>query len=433
MNTHTSPLPYAATIGLDWADKKHDLWIQFAQGGPPEHLILEQSAEAIHDWVALMRPRCHGQPVALAVETSSGAVISALRNYDFIVLFPINPSMLCSYRQAFCVSGAKDDRTDAMLLEEYLRHHHAKLRAQHPDTAPTRKICGLVEGRRDLVDQRTGLVNQTHSLVKTYYPLVEVLFEDFTTPLLAQFLLKWPDLASLKKAGAKAVRKFFAGHNCRSEERMEKRLQAVEQALALTSDAALIEPAALKVKALAGQLEVLHGAIEQIEAETQKAMDAHPEAELFRSFPAAGPVMAPRLLAAFGTDRERFSSAQELQQFYGIAPVKKQSGQSRTIHMRRRCPKFGRQTFHENAGHVVRKPGWAKECYEALRERKKGHHAAVRCVSFKLMRIYYACWKQRRPYQEAIYEKALEIHGSPLLARVRQASAEAASEKPKTS
>ena len=26
---------FAATIGLDWADKKHDLWIQAADGGKP--------------------------------------------------------------------------------------------------------------------------------------------------------------------------------------------------------------------------------------------------------------------------------------------------------------------------------------------------------------------------------------------------------------
>ncbi|MGH7175714.1 MAG: IS110 family transposase [Minisyncoccia bacterium] len=431
MNTHPSALPYAATIGLDWADKKHDLWIQSADGGKPEHRLLEQSPEAIHEWVARLRQRCQNRPVALAIETSRGAVISALLAYDFIVIYPINPSQLSSYRQAFFTSGAKDDKTDAMLLEEYLRHHHAKLRPLHPDTPLTRKISGLVEARRDLVDQRTRLVNQTHSLVKTYYPLVEVVFKDFTTPMLAQFLLQWPDLASLKKAGAKAIRSFLTKHNCRSDKLLEQRLQAVEKAVALTSDQALIEPAVIKVKALAGQLAVLHESIGQIEAATEKAMALHPEAALFRSFPGAGPVMAPRLLAAFGTDRDRFASAQELQQFYGIAPVKRQSGQSQTIHMRHRCPKFGRQTFHENAGHVVRNPGWAKECYEGQRERKKGHHTAVRCVSFKLTRIYFACWKERRPYDQATYEKALEIHGSPLIARVKKAAAEAAQEKAK--
>jgi len=244
--TQTIPAStFAATIGLDWADQRHNLWILTSTGGKPEHLILEQTPEAIHEWVAKMCARFPNQRIAIAVETSRGAIISALQAYAFIVLFPINPKMLCSYREAFCVSGAKDDRTDAMLLEEYVRFHFAKLRPLQPDTELTRKLGGLVENRRDLVDERTRLVNQLHSLLKTYYPLMEVLFDDLTTLLATQFLLKWPELASLKKAGAVALRKFFYGHNCRSAQTLEQRLQAVEKAQPLTIDPALIQPAVL--------------------------------------------------------------------------------------------------------------------------------------------------------------------------------------------
>ena len=412
-NTHP-PLLFAATIGLDWADKKHDLWIQPAAGGKPEHLVIDQTPEALHEWVAKVRARFANERIAIAIETSRGAVISALGAYDFIVLFPINPGMLCSYREAFCVSGAKDDRTDAMLLEEYLRFHRAKLRPLEPDTELTRKLAGLVENRRDLVDERTRLVNQLHSLLKTYYPLIHVLFDDLTSPMVVQFLLKWPDLASAKKAELAALRKFFYAHNSRSDKVMEQRLLDIGKARALTTDPALIEPAALKAQALAGMLKALHQSIDKLEKRIEQTTDAHPDAALFRSFPSAGPTMAPRLLVAFGTNRERFESAQEAQQFYGIAPVKKQSGNTKVIHMRHRCPKFARQTFHENASHVVRKEGWAKTCYEQQRARKKGHHAAVRSVAFKLMRIYFSCWKHKQSYDSNRYEKALQKHGSPL-------------------
>jgi transposase len=420
MTNPDTPLTFAATIGLDWADKKHDLWIQAAAGGKPEHLVIDQTPEALHEWVAKVRSRFGNARIAIAIETTRGAVISALAAYDFIVLFPINPSMLCSYRQAFCVSGAKDDRTDAMLLEEYVRLHGAKLRSLEPDTELTRKLAGLVENRRGLVDERTRLVNQLHSLLKTYYPLMEVLFEDMTTPLAAQFLLRWPDLASLKKADRATLRRFFYGHNSRSERAMEERLQAIAQAQPLTTDPALIEPAVLKAQALAGMLMVLHQSIDRIETSTQETTDAHPDAAIFRSFPSAGPAMAPRLLVAFGTHRDRFASAQEAQQFYGIAPVKIQSGQTKVIHMRHRCPKFARQTFHENASHAVRKEGWAKRFYEQQRARKKGHHAAVRSVAFKLMRIYFSCWKRQECYDASRYEKALQMHGSPLAKTLKE-------------
>jgi len=58
--------PFAATIGLDWADQKHDLWIQPAEGSKAEHLQLAQTPEALHEWVAKLRERFGGRPVAIA-------------------------------------------------------------------------------------------------------------------------------------------------------------------------------------------------------------------------------------------------------------------------------------------------------------------------------------------------------------------------------
>src|SRR6185369_16338868 len=120
------------------------------------------------------------------------------------------------------------------------------------------------------------------------YPLIHVLFDDLTSPIFVQFLLKWPDLASIKKAQVAALRKFFYAHNSRSDKVMEQRLQAIGQACPLTTDPALIEPAALKAAALAGMLKVLHQSIDKLEKKIEQTTDAHPDAALFRSFPSAG-------------------------------------------------------------------------------------------------------------------------------------------------
>src|SRR5919109_1959044 len=172
MNSTTD---FAATIGLDWADQKHDLWICPSGSSKTEHLLLDQTPEALHEWVAKLRERFGNQRVAISIETSRGPVISGLLAYDFIVIFPVNPKALKDYRAAFCVSGAKDDRTDSMLLEELVRLHRDKFKALEPDTELTRKLAGLVENRRHLVDERTRIVNQLHARLKTYYPLAEML------------------------------------------------------------------------------------------------------------------------------------------------------------------------------------------------------------------------------------------------------------------
>ena len=366
---------FAATLGLDWADQKHDLWIQPADGSKAQHLRLEQTPEAIHEWVAKLRERFGNRPVALAVETSRGPVISALMAYDFIVLFPVNPKALKDYRAAFSVSGAKNDRSDAQLLEQFVRLHRDKLLALEPDTELTRKLAGLVEDRRRLVDERTRLVNQLHSRLKTYYPLAQSLLDSLmNTPLAAEFLARWPDLSSLRRAEPKTLRAFFFKHHSRSAKTIEERLEAIKNAQALTTDPALIEPARLLVGALSQMLRGLHQAIAQFDQAIEQAMNQHPEAALFRSLPGAGPALSPRLLTAFGTNRARFGSAQEVAQFYGLAPVVMQSGTSKTTHMRRRCPKFGRQTFHENAACALRQEPWAHCYYEQQKKRHENKH-----------------------------------------------------------
>jgi transposase len=407
---------FAATVGWDWADKKHDLWLHPSDGSKSEHLNLAQTAEGVHEWVAKLRERFQAQPVAVCLETSRGPVISALLAYDFIVLFPVNPKALKNYRAAFSVSGAKDDRSDAMLLEEYVRLHRDKLRALEPDTVETRTLAGLVETRRQWVDERTRLVEQLHSVLKTYYPLAESLLgELMTKPMAADFLTRWPDLESLQKTDAASLRAFFFKHNSRSRKTIEERLEAVAKAKALTTDQAIILPARLRVSGLTAMLNPLHRWIAKLDQQIEKNMDQHPDAEIFRSLPGAGPCLAPRLLVAFGTNRDRFASATEVAQFYGVAPVTRQSGTTKTVHIRHRCPKFGRQSFHENAGCALREEPWAS-CFHRQYKHKHDdrHHQANRSLAFKLIRIYYACWKNRQPYDPERYVRALQKNGSPL-------------------
>lgn len=416
MQNLNTTMNFAATIGLDWADQKHDLWIHPSAGAKAQHLLLEHTPEALHEWVAQLRKHYDNRPVAIAVETSRGPVISALLAYDFIVIFPVNPKALKDYRAAFAVSGAKDDRTDAQLLEEFLRLHRDKLRALAPDTELTRKLGGLVENRRHLVDERTRLINQLHSTLKTYYPLAETLLKNqFNTPMAAEFLTRWPDLPRLQQATAKILRAFFYKHNCRSAKAIEARLASIAAAKALTTDEAILAPARLLVGALAALLRPLHQALTQMEQVIEQTMDQHPDAAIFRSFPGAGPALAPRLLVAFGTQRDRFQSAQEVAQFYGLAPVVIQSGNSKVTQIRRRCPKFGRQSFHENANCALRQETWARCYYDQQRQRHQDkHHQACRALAFKLIRIYFACWRDRKTYVTQTYERALQTHGSPL-------------------
>jgi transposase len=115
----------------------------------------------------------------------------------------------------------------------------------------------------------------------------------------------------------------------------------------LTEDAGIVEPLQLLVAALIAQLQVLLPSITTFDTKIEKLFESHPDAELFAALPGAGPHLAPRLLVAFGEERDRYQTAQDLLRYAGIAPVKESSGQKSWVHWRWSCPRFLRQTFVE--------------------------------------------------------------------------------------
>jgi transposase len=417
--------PVAAFLGIDWADQKHDIVLRAAASTASlEHRSIGAEPDALAEWVLEVRERFAGQGrILVCLEQSRGALIHFLMGYECFELYPINPKQLARYREAFRPSGAKDDPSDAELLCQLVSLHHGQLRPWHPDDGLTRKLALLCQKRRQAVDARTTLSNQLKSELKQYYPLaLAVLNNDLTTALAADFLLQWPNFESLKKASAHKVRKFFYGHHSRSEQKLQARLERIQAAEALTRDSAIIEAGTLTAQMLAQQLKALGPYIARYEKEIAQLFHHHPDSALFNNLPGAGPTLGPRLLAAFGTDRERFQSASEAVTFFGVAPVTEQSGKSRWIHFRWACPKFLRQSFHEFAGQSVRFCDWAALYYQQQRARGKGHHAAVRALAYKWIRILFRCWKTHQPYDPQLYLTALLQRGSPYTSPVKNSS-----------
>ena len=405
----------AAYIGVDWGDQRHAVQMQPATGGPVEPLTLEQRPHVLHGWVAQLRERCGGRPVGIAIEQRRGAVIHALMQYEFLVLYPVNPKALARYREAFHPSGAKDDPTDAALLLDLLRKHRDQLRPWHPDTVTARQLQLLGEHRRKLVNLRGGLTNRITSLLKQYFPQALDGVGTLDSRQACDFLQKWATLAAVQRARPTTVRRFYQQPNCRRAAVIDTRLDEMATAQPLTTDPAIVDTLRLAVQSYAAQLRPLLAAISAFDTQIAGVFAAHPDQALFASFPGAGAVCAPRLAAAFGTDRTRWAAATELQAHAGIAPVTERSGKALWVHHRLACPKFLKQTFHEYADQSIRFSVWARRYYDQQRGRGNTHHAALRSLAYKWMRILFRCWQDRTPYDDARYLDALRRHGSPLV------------------
>lgn len=406
---------YAALVGIDWADHKHDICLIDLACDKHEAAVLRHSPKSIDEWARSLQVRFAGRKIAVCLEQSRGPLIYALMKYDFLVLYPINPSTLSRYRQAFSPSGHKDDSTDAAYLAEVLLHHRQHLRAWQPDDEQTRTLRYLVEHRRRLVSDRTRSSNRLTSLLKCYFPQILDWFPSIRTSLVCDFLLRWPALDTLHKVRRETLSKFFHAHNSVRRATIEKRVEAIKQAVPLVTDRAVIASSVLMTCALAAQMKTTLEAIAEFDSEIAALCAVNQDFALMKSLPGAAQNYAARLTVALGTDRERWQSADELARFSGIAPVIERSGKSCRVRWRYFCPKFLRQSFHEYAGESVKHSFWARAYYDEQRGRGKSHQAAVRALAFKWIRIIYKCWQTRTAYDEVKYLEGLRKKGSSLL------------------
>lgn len=405
--------PFAAFVAVDWADEKHAFTLQAAGQKQKESGTLEQKPELIGAWVASLRERFGGRAIAVAVEQSRGPLIHALLSYDFVVVYPIHPTTVAKFREAFKFSGVKSDPLDTDQILQILTKHLDLLKALRPDTEATRRLARLVEDRRKAVGLRASHIQALKASLKEYFPqALEILSQNVTSRLAYDFLKKWPTFVDFQQARPNTLKRFFYGHNVRSPERIEKVLEVAQKSQALTTDPAIVESGVRLSQMHAEVIRTLNPLIEQYDRKIESVFHDHPEARLFTVVPGAGPALAPRLLVAFGTDRSRYETAGNLHSLSGIGPVTRSSGKTRVVYARCACPKFLRQTFHEFARLSVPQCQWARNYVEYYTGQGKKYHTIIRALAFKWIRILFRCWKDRTPYDDEKHMKTLAQRGS---------------------
>ena len=410
-----SQAAYAAYIGIDWSDRKHDICLYDCTTGETEESVIGSQPEAIQAWVGGLRKRFGDAMLAVCLEQKRGPLVYALCQYENLVLYPINPRTVANYRKAFQPSRAKSDPIDARILVELLQKHQDKLPTWQPASCQMRALRQWVESRRMLVGEKVRLTNRLTAALKNYYPQVLDWFENKDTEVFCAFLERYPTLKAAQTATAQELTQFFRSHHVIRRSAITRRInQIAASGIPLTEDPGIVEPMQWLVQTLIGQLKPLLVRLMELTLQIDRCFTALPDADWVAALPGAGEHLAPRLLAAFGEDRSRFENAGQMLCYFGIAPVKESSGKKNWTHWRWSCPIFLRQTFVEWANQSRHHCGWAQAYYRMQRAKGNSHPAAMRSLAFKWVRILFRCWKSREAYDEAKYVAALKRKKSPL-------------------
>ncbi|WP_345428992.1 IS110 family transposase, partial [Pseudonocardia xishanensis] len=402
-------------VGDDWAEDHHDVEIvddagrRLGRARLPEGMagmtrLHEMIAEHLDDAdVDGGTGMLAGGTVVVGIETDRGPWVAALVAAGYEV-FAINPLSAARYRERHSTSGAKSDPGDAHVLAEIVRLDRAHHRPVAGDSAQVEGLKMIARTHQSLVWDRTRHVQRLRQVLREYFPAA------LDAIAAGRLELADPDaLELLERAGdpdraARLSRSKIAAILNKARRRdVEARAELIQTALRAP---ALRQPAALEsaYTVVAGtQIRLLGGIIAQL-PELEEVLGAgfgrHPDAEIYTSQPGLGVILAARVLAEFGDDPHRYRDAKARRNYAGTSPITRASGRRTVVLARYARNKRLGDAVHQWAFCALTSSPGARAYYDSLRERKVGHHAALRQLGNRLVGILHGCLKTRTPYDE---------------------------------
>lgn len=395
-------------VGFDWASDHHDVVVVDRAGKIVRSFRFDDTAEG---WQSFRETLAPLQPLAVVVETRAGAVVERLLDSGLTV-FPISPKAAQRYRDRKAPSGTKNDQLDGWSMADALRSDGHAWRPMRPDDPATQELRLLCRDEVHLIELRTALVLQLRAALGEYFPAALRLFDEWTLHAAWSFVVRFPTPAAARDAGRTAWKQFFTEHGLSRGKLMQRRLATLDHAEALAGSPAVTAAKSRLAVTLARQLLLLDEQLGDHRRAIEERFEQHVDQAIFASLPAAGAKLAPRLLAEFGSDRERFDCVEALQCHGGSAPVSFQSGQIKRVRFRRACNRFLRAALHLWANLSRRESAWAEAYYQQKRKDGNSHACALRCLAQRWLKILWRMWQTRTPYDESLHLANQRAHGS---------------------
>ena len=387
-----------AYAGVDWASATHQVCVLDAGGKLLGERAFPHDGQGLAAMAAWIYATAAVEPpeIAVSIEVPHGPIVETLMERGFAV-HSINPKQLDRFRDRFSMSGAKDDRRDALVLADGLRTDRHCFRRLEPVDA---KVVELREWSRiaeDLQVERQRLVNRLRDQLWRYYPqMIDVtpdlgadwLFDLWAlapTPAKAKRLRETTVAKLLKRAQVKRISAAQALEILRRKP-VAVALGATEAAVAHICT--LIERLRLlnrQLKAAHRQLDLLCKAPgEENEANEPGQVHEQHDVTILRSLPGVGRIVLATVLAE-ASEPLRRRDYQRLRILSGIAPVTKRSGKQIVVVMRQACQVRLRTAVYHWARIAVMQDLHTRTRYAALRKRGQPHGQALRSVANRLL------------------------------------------------
>ncbi|TCN53525.1 transposase IS116/IS110/IS902 family protein [Rhodococcus sp. SMB37] len=388
------------TCGIDWAEAHHDVALADDTGQIVARERINTSARGFNELLALIAEN-GGTPehTPIAIETDKNLLVVALAEAGFTI-HPINPRAVARYRERHGQAGGKSDPGDAAVLANILRTDPEVHRVLPAVSEHGRAVKALARQHQEAIWALHQTISRLRSVLLEFYPAALQAFPNLKHRAALTVLTAAPT----PSAGRKLTRRRLESLLHRSGRRNDPGL--VEQILAELQAPALRQPPQVEaalgraVTGLLGIVASMHRAVDDLEKELGRVFDTHPQAQILRSAPGLGPILAARVLAEIGDDPLRFGSPAGLRAFAGTAPITRASGRSHYVKARKVRNKRLGDACHWWAFSMLTKSAGARAHYDKRRAAGDHHNAALRNLANKLLGRLWWCLQHGKPWDD---------------------------------
>ncbi|MBL7625842.1 IS110 family transposase [Frankia sp. CN6] len=390
-------------VGDDWAEDHHDVEVMDASGRRLAKARLPEGVTGMARLHALVGEHAGDEPddvqVLVGIETDRGPWVQALLAAGYTV-FAINPLQASHYRARHAVSGAKSDAADAHVLADMVRTDAHQLRPVAGDSAAVEAVKVVTRTHKTLIWERTRHTQRLRHALRDYFPAALVAFEDLDAADTLELLAKAPTPAAAARLTLSQISAALRRARRRDVATKAAAIQAALRAAHLGQPDVVAGAYAASVRALIAVLTVLNEQVKELQGQVAEHFGQHPAAEIVLSQPGLGQVLGARVLAEFGDDPDRYTTAKARKNYAGTSPITRASGKKRTVsarfvHNDRLIDALMTQAFSS----LQASPG-ARAYYDRQRERGANHNAALRQLANRLVGILHGCLKTGSLYDE---------------------------------
>jgi transposase len=391
-------------VGDDWAETHHDVEVMDPAGRVLAKARLPEGMVGMFRLHALLAEQFGDTDpdeveVVVGTETDRGPWVGALVAAGYEV-FAVNPLQAVQYRKRHAVSGAKSDAGDAHMLADMVRTDSHQLRPVAGDSAAAEAIKVVTRMHKTLIWERTRTTQRLRHALREYFPAALDAFEDLDAADTLELLAKAPDPAAAARLTTAQISAALKRARRRGIDQKAARIQAALRAEHLGQPAVVTAAYAASTRALTAVLVVLNEQVKTLQGQVEEHFGRHPAADIILSQPGLGPILGARVLAEFGDDPDRYTSAKARKNYAATSPItiasgKKKVALARYVHNDRLIDALMSQAFAA----LNTSPG-ARAYYDKQRARGAGHNPALRQLANRLVGILHGCLKTSTLYNE---------------------------------